>query len=242
MLDYGFYNMDCMDGMKEIPDKYFDIAVVDPPYFDGPNKRRYYGRSESTTKIARKMYDVIDDWIVPGKEYFDELIRVSKHQIIWGCNYFDYHFGPGRIVWNKCRSNTSFSKAEIEYCSLHNTVNIFHYLWDGMMQGKGIDEGWIQRGNKKLNEYRIHPTQKPVDLYRWTVREYIEPGWKVLDTHVGSASSLIAYHEAGIPYVGFEINVNTYRKARKRLEESKSQLSIFDMGISRGQEGGCGCK
>lgn len=233
MLDFGFYHMDCMEGMKEFPDKFFDIAVVDPPYFPGPNKRRYYGRSESTTKIARKMYDVIDDWNVPGKEYFDELIRVSKHQIIWGCNYYEYHFGSGRIVWDKCRSGTSFSKAEIAYCSLHNTVEIFRYMWDGMMQGKSIDEGWIQQGNKKLNEYRVHPTQKPVNLYRWIIRKYIEPGWKVLDTHVGSASSLIAHHEAGIPYVGFELNGNTYQKAQKRLDEAKSQMSIYDYGISR---------
>lgn len=235
MLDFGFYHMDCMTGMREFPDNYFDIAVVDPPYFDGPNKRRYYGRSESTTKIARKMYDVIDDdnWKVPGKEYFDELIRVSKHQIICGCNYYDYHFGPGRIVWDKCRSNTTFSKAEIAYCSLHNTVEIFRYMWDGMMQGKSIDEGWIQRGNKKLNEYRIHPTQKPVDLYRWIIREYIEQGWKVIDTHVGSASSLIAYHEAGIRYVGFEIDGKNYQKARSRLDAEKSQMSIYDYGISR---------
>lgn len=232
-MDFGFYNMDCMDGMKAFPDQFFDIAVVDPPYFNGPNKRKYYGRSESTTKIVRRMYDVIDDWDVPGKEYFDELIRVSKHQIIWGCNYFDYRFGPGRIVWDKCNGKSSFSDCEIAFCSLHDSVRLFRYMWNGMMQGKSIDEGWIQRGNKALNEHRIHPTQKPVDLYRWIVREYIEPGWKVLDTHVGSASSLIAYHEAGIKYVGFEINEKIYQKSRKRLEEFKSQLSIFDLGVQR---------
>lgn len=113
MLNYGFYNMNCMDGMREFPDKFFDIAVVDPPYFAGPNKRRYYGRSESTTLIKRREYDIIDTWDVPGMEYFDELIRVSRHQIVWGCNYFDYHFGSGRIVWDKCRSNMTFSDAEI---------------------------------------------------------------------------------------------------------------------------------
>ena len=233
MMDFGFYNMDCMDGMKEFPDKYFDLAVVDPPYFSGPNTRRYYGRAESTTQIKRKIYDVIETWEVPKTEYFDELMRVSKNQIIWGCNYFDYHFGSGRIVWDKCRSKTSFSKAEIAYCSLHNTVEIFRYMWDGMMQGKSIDEGWIQQGNKKLNECRIHPTQKPVNLYRWIAREYIKLGWKVLDTHVGSASSLIAYHEAGIRYVGFEIDEKMYHKAMKRLEAAKSQMSIFDLGVSR---------
>lgn len=94
MLNYGFYNMNCMDGMREFPDKFFDIAVVDPPYFAGPNKRRYYGRSESTTLIKCREYDIIDTWDVPGMEYFDELIRVSRHQIVWGCNYFDYHSDP----------------------------------------------------------------------------------------------------------------------------------------------------
>ena len=115
----------------------------------------------------RQEYDIIDTWDVPGMEYFDELIRVSRHQIVWGCNYFDYHFGSGRIVWDKCRSNMTFSDAEIAYCSLHDTVKTFRYMWDGMMQGKSVDEGWIQKGNKKTNEHRIHPTQKPIDLYRW---------------------------------------------------------------------------
>lgn len=232
-MDFGFYNEDCMEGMKEFPDKFFDIAVVDPPYFDGPNKRKYYGRSESTTKIARRMYDVINDWDVPGKEYLDELIRVSKHQIIWGCNYFDYRFGPGRIVWDKCNGKSSFSDCEIAFSSLHDSVRLFRYMWNGMMQGKSIDEGWIQRGNKRTNERRIHPTQKPVDLYRWIAGEYIKPGWKVLDTHVGSASSLIAYNEAGHQYVGFEIDEKMYQKARERLETEKSQLSIFDLGVKR---------
>lgn len=232
-MDFGFYNMDCMKGMKGFPDKFFDLAVVDPPYFPGPNKRRYYGRSESRECVKRREYDVLINWDVPGKEYFNELIRVSKHQIIWGCNYFDYHFGAGRIVWDKCRSNTTFSDGEIAFCSLHNTVKIFRYMWDGMMQGKSIDEGWIQRGNKRRNEHRIHPTQKPVDLYRWLVREYIKPDRKVIDTHVGSASSLIAYHEAGIQYVGFEIDENMYRKAAERLETAKRQLSIWDFGVKR---------
>lgn len=117
--------------------------------------------------------------------------------------------------------------------SVKQTVKTFRYMWDGMMQGKSVDEGWIQKGNKKTNEHRIHPTQKPIDLYRWIAREYIKPGWNVLDTHTGSASSLIAYHEAGIRYVGFEINEKMYQKARKRLKEVENQLSIFDLGVKR---------
>ena len=231
-MDFGFYNADCMDGMKEFPDKFFDIAVVDPPYFSGPEKRGYYGREISPINVQR-IYEKTDTWEVPTEKYFDELARVSKHQIVWGCNYFDYRFGPGRIAWDKCNGKSSFSDCEIAFCSLHDSVRLFRYMWNGMMQGKSIDEGWIQRGNKALNERRIHPTQKPVDLYRWIVREYIEPGWKVLDTHVGSASSLIAYHEAGIQYVGFEIDEKMYQKARERLETVKSQLSIFDLGVKR---------
>ena len=97
MLDFGYYNMCCMDGMKEFPDKYFDLAVVDPPYFSGPEKRGFYGRKTSPIGVKR-IYRISEEWTVPDKEYFDELFRVSKHQIIWGCNYFRYDFPPGRIV------------------------------------------------------------------------------------------------------------------------------------------------
>jgi len=106
-------------------------------------------------------------------------------------------------------------------------------MWNGMMQGKSIEEGWIMQGNKKLNEKRIHPTQKPVALYEWIVQRYFQPGWKVLDTHVGSASSLIAYHKHGIKYVGFELDKKYFKDAKERLEEFKSQMTIFDMGVER---------
>lgn len=97
MRDFGFYHMDCMDGMRQYPDKYFDIAVVDPPYFEGPNKRKYYGRSESTTRIKRTVYDAIDTWEVPGKAYFDELMRVSRHQIIWDATTLTIHLVQGAL-------------------------------------------------------------------------------------------------------------------------------------------------
>jgi site-specific DNA-methyltransferase (adenine-specific) len=200
MLDFGYYNMDCMDGMKEFPDKYFDLAVVDPPYFSGPEKRGFYGRKVSPIGVQRS-YRISEQWEVPRKEYFDELFRVSKEQIIWGCNYFNYNFPPGRIVWDKCNGKTDFSDCEIAVCSIYDSVRLFRYMWNGMMQGKSIEEGYIQQGNKKLNEKRIHPTQKPVALYRWIFEKYTERGMKILDTHVGSASSLIAAHDAGLQYV-----------------------------------------
>lgn len=102
-----------------------------------------------------------------------------------------------------------------------------------MLQGKSVEEGWIQQGNKALNEKRIHPAQKPVNLYRWIIRRYIKPGWRILDTHVGSASSLIAYEEEKLQYVGFEKDAVRYRAARKRMEERRMQLSLFDIGLQK---------
>lgn len=212
--------------MKKYPDNYFDLAIVDPPYFSGPEKRRYYGRKVSPICVKR-LYGKTSEWEVPDNEYFDELFRISKHQIIWGVNYFDYSFGAGRIVWDKVNGESSFSDCEIAYCSFHDSVRLFRYMWNGMMQGKSISEGHIQQGNKRLNEKRIHPTQKPVNLYRWLIQKYAKEGYKILDTHVGSASSLIAFEEAGLEYIGFEKDEQIFKSALARLEGYKSQLKLF---------------
>lgn len=218
--------MDCMIGMQEYPNNYFDLAVVDPPYFSGPEKREHYGRRISPIGVKHH-YEPSEAWNVPGEDYFRELERISKHQIVFGCNYFDWKFPPGRIVWDKCNGNSSFSDCEIAACSLHDSVRIYRYMWNGMMQGKSVNEGWIQQGNKALNEKRIHPTQKPVNLYRWIAHKYIKQGWKILDTHVGSASSLIAYQESQISYVGFEKDPKNYEKSTQRLSEHMAQGNIF---------------
>lgn len=219
--------MDCMGGMRQFPDKYFDLAIVDPPYFDGPNKRRFYGKEVNTLNIRRVDYPVIETWDVPGREYFDELFRVSKRQIVWGCNYFDYPFGPGRIVWDKCNSESSFSDCEIAFCSMHDSVRLFRYMWNGMMQGKSIAEGHVMQGDKSKNEKRIHPCQKPVALYEWALMRYAKPDWKLLDTHVGSASSLLAFYAQGFDFVGFEKDGNIFKSANDRLESFKLQQSLF---------------
>lgn len=221
-----FLNMDCLPAMKEYPDNFFDLAIVDPPYFSGPEKRRYYGRKTSPIGVKR-LYGETSEWEVPDNEYFDELFRISKHQIIWGVNYFDYSFGAGRIVWDKVNGESSFSDCEIAYCSFHDSVRLFSYMWNGMMQGKSISEGHIQQGNKRLNEKRIHPTQKPVNLYRWLIQRYAKESYKILDTHVGSASSLIAFEEAGLEYIGFEKDEQIFKSALARLESYKSQLKLF---------------
>lgn len=227
-LQFGYYNMDCMDGMKMFPDKYFSLAIVDPPYFSGPELRGFYGAKESSIGVTR-LYKKMRKWEVPGEDYFRELFRVSKNQIIWGCNYFDWHFGPGRIIWDKCNDRSDFSNCEIAYCSFHESVKIFRYMWNGMMQGKSISEGWIQQGNKKLNEKRIHPTQKPVALYEWLLLKYANPGDVILDTHVGSASSLIACHKRRYDFVGFEIDKGMYETSKMRLEAERAQMTLFDL-------------
>lgn len=227
MLELGYYNMDCMDGMKEFPDNYFDIAVVDPPYFSGPEKREFFGRKESRIGVKR-IYQKMEEWKIPDSVYFEELFRVSKNQIIWGCNYFDYHFPPGRIVWDKCNGGSDYSDCEIAACSFHNSVRLFRYMWNGMLQGKNMWEGDVQQGNKKLNEKRIHPTQKPLILYRWLYDRYTTRGMKLLDTHVGSANSLIAAHEAGLQYIGFELDEYMYKLSSERLKEYTAQLRIED--------------
>ena len=137
----------------------------------------------------------------------------------------------GMIIWDKCNDGSDQSDAEIAFNSLTRRVDIFRYMWRGMFQGKSIAEGTVQQGNKKLNEKRIHPTQKPVNLYRWICQKYLQKGMMVLDTHVGSASSLIAYEEYGLEYIGYEINECYYNDACKRLEEFRSQITLFDLGM-----------
>lgn len=227
-MDFGYYNMDCMDGMKEFPDGYFDLAIVDPPYFSGPERRGFYGKKISPIGVQR-IYEKSECWQVPDEDYFKELFRVSKEQIIWGCNYFDYPFRPGRIVWDKCNGNSDFSDCEIAYCSMHNSVRLFSYMWNGMFQDKSISEGTVHQGNKSLNEKRIHPTQKPVALYEWLLNRYAKPGDIILDTHVGSASSLIACYRTNHPYVGFELDKHYYDLSKKRLDAEMAQMRLSDI-------------
>lgn len=228
---------DCMDYLPQFPDKYFDIAVTDPPYGlkeHGGKKRSKYVVQKNGSKIFVPDGNYRNrnwDNEPPDSHYFDELIRISKHQIIWGVNYFDYQLTGGRIIWDKCNDGSDQSGAEIAYCSLNNRVDIFRYMWRGMFQGKSIEEGTVQQGNKKLNEKRITPTQKPVNLYRWIVQKYIQHGWNVIDTHTGSASSLIAYEEAGIDYIAFEIDPYYYELAQKRMQENRNQITLFDAGM-----------
>lgn len=125
------------------------------PIFPGRNARGYYGSKISKIGVHRD-YPVSPAWEVPGRAYFDELRRVAKHYIVWGCNYFRWDFAPGRIVWDKCNGKSSFSDCELAATDLISSVRLFRYMWNGMMQGKSIAEGHIQQGDKRKNEKRIH--------------------------------------------------------------------------------------
>lgn len=220
------YNVDCMKAMADYPDKYFDLAVVDPPYFSGPERRGFYGSKVSPIGVHRD-YPISPEWIVPNEDYFKELLRISKNYIVWGCNYFDFHFAPGRIVWDKCNGSSSFSDAEIAATNCHDSTRLYKFMWNGMQQGKSSAEGHIMQGNKKLNEVRIHPTQKPVALYEWIFSKYAKPGYKVLDTHLGSGSSRIAAHDAGLEFIGFEIEPHYFDAQEERFQNHISQTNLF---------------
>jgi site-specific DNA-methyltransferase (adenine-specific) len=215
MLDFGFYNMDCMIGMKEFPDKYFDLAIVDVPYGIGKDGGKIGGDNLwRATNYTKKDWDKD----APPQEYFTELIRVSKNQIIFGANHFISRIPydtPCWIVWDKDNSG-NFADCELAWTSFSSAVRKITYRWNGMLQG-----------DMKNKEYRIHPTQKPVALYEWLLTHYAKPGDKILDTHVGSASSLVACHHLHFDYVGFEIDEDYYRMASERLEAEKAQTTLF---------------
>lgn len=206
-----------MEYMRDIPDGFFDLAVVDPPYFSGPERRGYYGRKESSIGV-RRSYRISTEWKVPNASYFRELLRVSKHYIVWGCNYYDFRFAPGRIVWDKCNQGSSFSDCEIAATDLIDSVRLFPFMWNGMCQGRSVSEGRVMQGNKALNEVRIHPTQKPVALYAWIFEKFASNGQKVLDTHLGSGSSRIAAYRMGLDFYGCELDEVYFNASQERFE------------------------
>lgn len=228
------YLGDCMEVMNSMSANEFDLAVVDPPYFDGPNKSGYYGKGYSSLGVQRaKHYDSLPEWSVPDEAYFGELKRLSKHQIIWGANHFADRFdsaAPGWIVWDKLNGGSTFADAELAYCSMDKAVRVFRYVWNGMHQGQ-------YGGNKSRNEPRIHPTQKPIALYEWLLESYAQPGQRILDTHLGSGSSAIAAIQLGFAFVGIEIDPAMFGAACSRIEKAAKQGSLFVSHAPKAEQG-----
>ncbi len=195
-------NEDCMDGMARYPDKYFDLAIVDPPY--GLGKKIYSGGTKGCkfqTLFGENKWD--ND--TPKQEYFDELFRVSKNQIIWGGNYFDLPPTRTIICWDKLKGDNNFSMWEMAWTSFDEPAKIYR---------------------KSSMGDRIHPTQKPIDLYKWLLGKYAKQGDKILDTHLGSGSSRIAAYEMGFDFTAFELDTGYFEAQEKRYNSHIAQLKL----------------
>ena len=211
------YNIDCMEYMKTLPYKAFDLAIVDPPYFKGVGDGNYYGANVSRTGVSRG-YKRIECWDsqIPNGIYFKELKRVSSHQIVWGINYYPkYMEGSGRIIWDKKNDTSTFSKAEIAYISKIDTVQMFRYMWNGMLQQ-----------NMKNKEKRIHPTQKPVSLLIRILNLISKKGDTILDCFSGSGSTAVACMKSGRGFIGFELDKEYYDKSIERIHSERDLFTF----------------
>jgi len=205
----NLYNKDCMEALKEFKDNQFNLAIVDPPY------------GIDIAKWDKKQ-------LKPKKEYFDELFRVSKNQIVWGANYFTNNLKEIRawLVWDKYYVKTGFSKNvdefELAWTSFNNKGKILRYTSVGNTSGFNdkIKVDYNYKG-------KIHPTQKPVKLYEWLLMNYTKKGDKILDTHLGSGSIAIACHNLGFDLEGYELDKEYFEAANKRLKQHQSQLRII---------------
>jgi site-specific DNA-methyltransferase (adenine-specific) len=202
------HNIDCMIGMAEYPDKYFDLAVVDPPY--GINASEFTMGSGKNKKYKKgKFWDIEK----PDAKYFIQLTRVSKNQIIWGGNYFILPISKSWIFWDKgIYGDCNFSDGELAWTSFNKVLRIAKIRYKGFLGSDSI---------------RIHPTQKPVKLYDWIFTNYAEPGMKILDTHVGSGSSRIAAHKHKLDFIGYELDEEYWNAQEKRFAQYKSQLTLW---------------
>ena len=201
-------NIDCMEYMRGLPDKYFDLACVDPPYGIGINVSM--GRRKGNAKSTYKKF-AGEDKSIPDEGYFLELERVSKNQIIWGGNYMtDFLYpSPCWLLWDKGFSeDVTFAQYEMAWTSFKSSAKKYDY-------------------NAAANKNRIHPTQKPVKLYEWLLSNYAKQGDRILDTHLGSGSSAIAAHYGGFDFVGCELDTDYFNAASKRFEQATAQIAMF---------------
>jgi len=211
-------NEDNMKLMGRYEDNHFDLAIVDPPYG--------IGMGGNLNVNAKVNYDNKNwDTAIPSNEYFDEVKRVSKNQIIWGGNYFPQLWVEGCkgfICWNKLNHHDNRADVEFAWTSFDKLAKYIEYMWDGNRYGtkgniKGVGKPTI----------RIHPTEKPIYLYKWLLNNYAKEGDKILDTHLGSGSIAIACHDLGFDLTACELDTDYYNAAMKRIEDHKKQLQLF---------------
>ena len=209
------YNMDCIAGMKKYPDKYFDLAIVDPPYGIGAGSKKFINR-KTANKRAETFYKDNDwDKCTPELEYWKELMRVSKNWIVWGGNYFTKYLPPARcfIVWDKKTGANSYADCELALTNIDSNARIITKFWLG--------------AHAQDDDGRIHPTQKPIMVYDFIYQNYAKEGDKILDTHLGSGSSRIAAYRNGFDFVGFEIDKDYFEAREKRFKTELMQPRLF---------------
>lgn len=215
------YNLDSENAIKMIPDKYFELAIIDPPYGIKASEYKRGGQQHGKAKAASKAYGSKDwDKKPPGDEYFKNLFRISKNQVIFGANHFISRIPYDSscwIVWDKENGNNDYADCELAWTSFKKSVRLFRFRWQGMLQG-----------DMKNKEIRFHPTQKPVALYQWIISKFAEPGDKIIDTHAGSGSCLVAAYKTQHDFLGFELDEEYFTKADKRIRDEMAQITIFD--------------
>lgn len=212
------YNVDCMEYIKNLPDKAFDLAIVDPPYgigIDGQNKKVPAKTRRSKYRVSKqcRKHHEFKGWdVMPTAEYFSELIRISMNQIIWGGNYFTEYLPPKKawIFWYKGQHDLTMSDGEMAWTSFDKVTRHFE-LSRGALTADGT----------------IHPTQKPVKLYEWLLANYAKPGQRILDTHLGSMSSVIACNNLGFEIVGCELNEDYFKAGCERSNNALRQERMF---------------
>lgn len=207
-----------MELMARYPDNHFDLAIVDPPYGIGESGKTNKSRGKLAKSKDYKSF-AGDDLKSPDVEYFNELLRVSKNQIIWGANHFISKIpfdSSCWVVWDKQNGKTDFADSELAWTSFKTAVRNFTFQWQGMLQG-----------DMKNKEIRIHPTQKPVKLYEWLLMNYAKEGDKILDTHLGSGSIAIACHNLGFDLTACELDKDYFEAAMKRLKQHTAQQRLF---------------
>lgn len=206
-MNINLHNMDCMEALKEYPDNFFNLAICDPPY--GMPKDSTHGRGKLKNRILNN--GGVEGWDVkPPKEYFKELFRVSKNQIIWGGNYFDLPPTRGFVIWDKQQPFPNFSACEYAWMSFQVVSKIF-----------------VKPATRTGDSVKIHPTQKPVKLYEWLLMNYAKEGDKILDTHCGSGSIMIACHRLGFDLEAYELDKDYFEAANKRFKEQTAQLRLI---------------
>ena len=213
-------NENNMELMSRYSDGYFDLAIVDPPYGSSNIVGGYTSGKGGGISKQKKYHKELWNQVAPSKEYFTELTRVCKNVIIWGGNHFIENIPKANsicwIVWNKINGENSFADCELAWTNLDTAVRLFQFKWQGMLQG-----------DMKNKETRIHPTQKPVALYKWLLDKYAKLNDKILDTHLGSGSIAIACHDYGFDLTACELDKEYFDKAMQRIKNHMAQTKLF---------------